>query len=251
MTTDVSARDALYAHLHADLEAFVFDERIANVFADMVRRSVPGYATAIAMSGVLAGRFAQAGSSLYDLGCSLGATTLAMRQAVTAAGCRIVAVDNSAAMLDGAQQALAQFAAANSNAVIDFVCADIATVPIENASVVALNYTLQFIPPDQRLALFERISAGMRPGAVLILSEKVVAEDPVLEARMTALHVDFKRANGYSELEISQKRSALEQVLIAETETQHLQRFAACGFVHVTRWFQCLNFSSWIAWKPE
>lgn len=246
----LSKRDVLYADLHADLEAFVFDERVAAVFADMVRRSVPGYATVIAMTGVLAARFAQPQSAVYDLGCSLGATTLAMRQKLLAPGCTLIAVDNSSAMLQAAQNALAQFDD-GAFAPVEYLCADIQHVPISNASVVALNFTLQFIPLHERAALLQRIYAGMRPGGVLILSEKMRAADPALDQRLQALHLDFKRANGYSELEISQKRSALEDVLIAETEEAHLQRLHDCGFVQATRWFQCLNFASWIAWKAQ
>lgn len=243
------ARDRIFADLQSDLEAFVFDERVTGVFADMVRRSVPGYATAVAMSGVLAGRFAQPGSNIYDLGCSLGATTLAMHKHLDKSDCAIIGVDNSQAMIDAARQAC--MASDNTGARIHFVCADIRDEVIEDASVVAINYTLQFIPPAERDALVARIYSGMRPGGVLILSEKVIDKDPQVSERMTSLYLDFKRANGYSELEISQKRTALEKVLVPETEEQHRQRLGQSGFIDITRWFQCLNFSSWIACKPH
>ncbi len=243
------ARDRIFADLQSDLEAFVFDERVTGVFADMVRRSVPGYATAVAMSGVLAGRFAQPGSNIYDLGCSLGATTLAMHKHLDKSDCAIIGVDNSQAMIDAARQAC--MASDNTGAGIHFVCADIRDEVIEDASVVAINYTLQFIPPAERDALVARIYSGMRPGGVLILSEKVVDKDPQVSERMTSLYLDFKRANGYSELEISQKRTALEKVLVPETEEEHRQRLGQSGFIDITRWFQCLNFSSWIACKPH
>jgi tRNA (cmo5U34)-methyltransferase len=243
------ARDRIFADLQSDLEAFVFDERVTGVFADMVRRSVPGYATAVAMSGVLAGRFAQPGSNIYDLGCSLGATTLAMHKHLDKSDCAIIGVDNSQAMIDAARQAC--MASDNTGAGIHFVCADIRDEVIEDASVVAINYTLQFIPPAERDALVARIYSGMRPGGVLILSEKVVDKDPQVSERMTSLYLEFKRATGYSELEISQKRTALEKVLVPETEEQHRQRLGQSGFIDITRWFQCLNFSSWIACKPH
>ncbi len=243
------ARDRIFADLQSDLEAFVFDERVTGVFADMVRRSVPGYATAVAMSGVLAGRFAQPGSNIYDLGCSLGATTLAMHKHLDKSDCAIIGVDNSQAMIDAARQAC--MASDNTGAGIHFVCADIRDEVIEDASVVAINYTLQFIPAAERDVLVARIYSGMRPGGVLILSEKVIDKDPQVSERMTSLYLDFKRANGYSELEISQKRTALEKVLVPETEEQHRQRLGQSGFIDITRWFQCLNFSSWIACKPH
>lgn len=251
MTTDaLTGRDRLFSDLRSDLETFVFDERVAVVFSDMVRRSVPGYATAVAMSGALAGRFAQPDSRLYDLGCSLGATTLAMRKHLSDNSCTIIGIDNSAAMIEGARQAFTT-SSTDEDVTVEFYCDDIRDFEISNASVVAINYTLQFIPPQERDTLLKRIYRGMRSGGVLILSEKVIDADQHVSDRMNALYLDFKRANGYSELEISRKRTALENVLLPETEQQHLQRLQQSGFVDVTRWFQCLNFSSWIAWKAS
>ena len=78
---------------------FVFDDRVVSVFPDMINRSVPGYSMVVPMIGLLARRYARDGSSLYDLGCSLGAVSLAMRSAVRARGASIIAVDNSIDMI--------------------------------------------------------------------------------------------------------------------------------------------------------
>ena len=118
-----------------------------------------------------------------------------------------------------------------------------------DASVVVFNFTLQFIPPAQRDALLARIGSAMRPGGVLVLSEKIRFEDEHLQALNTDLHHAFKRANGYSDLEISQKRSALENVLVPETIATHQQRLRNAGFTSVDVWFQCFNFASLVAIK--
>ena len=126
---------------------------------------------------------------------------------------------------------------------------DILTTEIANASVVVLNFTLQFITPEDRSVLLERIADGMRPGGVLILSEKVVFDDEHLDKLLSDMHHEFKRAHGYSDLEISQKRSALENVLIPETIATHRERLARVGFASVDVWFQCFNFMSMLAVK--
>jgi tRNA (cmo5U34)-methyltransferase len=129
------------------------------------------------------------------------------------------------------------------------VCDDIRNVEITEASVVVLNFTLQFIPLDERAMLLEKIAEGMRPGGVLILSEKVVFNDVHLNGLLSDIHHDFKRAHGYSDLEISQKRSALENVLIPETISTHRDRLLNAGFTSVDVWFQCFNFMSMLAVK--
>jgi tRNA (cmo5U34)-methyltransferase len=66
---------------------------------------------------------------------------------------------------------------------------------------------------------------------------------------MTDLHHAFKRANGYSELEVSQKRTALENVLVPETLDTHRARLREAGFGAVDAWFQCFNFASLLAFR--
>jgi len=198
------------------------------------------------MIETLTEHYAQPGSNLYDLGCSLGAATLSMERGLNAEDCQIIAVDNSPAMVARCRKAVGR---THTCAGVRIVEGDILATEINNASVVVLNFTLQFIPPEKRLQLLEKIHAGMRPGGVLILSEKVVFDDGHLNGLLADIHHDFKRAHGYSDLEVSQKRSALENVLVPETIPTHRKRLAQAGFASVDVWFQCFNFMSMLAVK--
>lgn len=244
---DLSAADDIFANT-AGVELsgqFNFDSAVARVFPDMIRRSVPGYAETVAMSGVIAGEYARDNTNLYDLGCSLGAVTLAMRHGVKAQNCKIFGIDNSTAMIEQAGHYLALD---DGDVDVELLCADITAQNIDNASVVALNYVLQFIAKEQRLDLLSQIAQGLNPGGALILSEKICFDEDE-QPLQDKLHLDFKRANGYSELEIAQKRSAIENVLIPETESAHLARLKQAGFSQVIRWYQCFNFVSYLAIK--
>ncbi len=241
-----SKLDTIYANPLADVSRFAFDQRVVDVFPDMIKRSVPGYATIINMIGTLAERYAQSGSNCYDLGCSLGAASLAMRHKINASDCKIIGVDNSSAMLKRCQQVME---ADTGDIPVELIEAQIQGVAIDNASVVVLNFTLQFIPVEERLDVLKNIWQGLRPGGVLILSEKLAFEDASHEQLMIDLHHNFKRANGYSDLEIAQKRSAIENYLIPETLAVHRRRLRDAGFHSVDIWFQCFNFASIIALK--
>lgn len=238
--------DDIFAQPFNEVAAFSFDQTVANVFPDMIKRSVPGYAAIISMIGNLAERYAQAGSQCYDLGCSLGAATLAMRHRIQAANCKIIGIDNSKAMIERCQQVID---ADSGEVEVELVCGDLQNVSLEDASVVVLNFTLQFIPPEQRCQILQSIYNALRPGGVLILSEKVVFADQPHNELMIELYHNFKRANGYSDLEIAQKRTALENVLIPETLEAHRVRLKASGFNSCDVWFQCFNFASLIAIK--
>lgn len=242
----MSNSDRIYANPIDNLGEFVFNDKVANVFQDMVSRSVPGYATTISTIAELSRSLLKDGGKAYDLGCSLGAATFAMRHAVGDSDCQLIAVDNSEAMISRAKESLAND---SGSADVEFILADISDVAISDASLVVLNFTLQFIAVDERESLLKKIHQGMRPGGVLILSEKVNFADPVLNQINIDLHHNFKRAHGYSDLEISQKRSALENKLIPETIDAHRQRLNRAGFSAVDVWYQCFNFMSLMAVK--
>ena len=212
---------------------FVFDESVASVFPDMIRRSVPGYETVTPLTGLIAARHLPENGRCYDLGCSLGAATHAVLRAVGDRPCEIVAVDDSAAMLARAKEL------AGDSSLVRWVEADVRDATIERADVVILNYTLQFLPPEDRLPLLRSIRDGLNDTGVLLLSEKLEASPYV-----TDLHVDFKRANGYSELAISQKRAALENVMRIDSLEAHVTRLRRAGFEDVEVWFRCLNWGA-------
>ena len=165
-----------------------------------------------------------------------------MAQGLAHDGCPIVAVDNAAAMLQEAREYTR-----NSRHPIDFRHADIRDVELHKASVVVLNFTLQFLPPAERLRLLRRIREALVPGGVLILSEKIAGETPEADAVLVEMHHGFKRTQGYSDLEISQKRTAQERVLLPETLATHRHRLEAAGFARNDPWFQCFNFVSLVA----
>ncbi|MFE8150970.1 carboxy-S-adenosyl-L-methionine synthase CmoA [Brenneria goodwinii] len=239
-------RDMLFSAPIASLGDWTFDERVAEVFPDMIQRSVPGYSNIISMIGMLAERFVQPDSQIYDLGCSLGAATLSMRRNIHVPGCKIIAVDNSPAMVKRCRNHIDAF---RSDTPVDILEADILDVEIENASMVVLNFTLQFLAPENRQLLINRIYQGLRPSGALVLSEKFSFADAEVGDLLFNMHLDFKRANGYSELEISQKRSMLENVMLTDSVDAHKNRLKLAGFEHGELWFQCFNFGSLLAIK--
>ena len=260
-------RDSLFAAPLGDASRFKFNQAVVDVFPDMLRRSIPGYESIITQSGLLAQRYAQPGTRLYDLGSSLGATALALRSALCERpvadlpepkalvkrhadkpGFEIHAVDNSAAMIAESRKVITlDTSDFNRHIPVHVHEADLTEFPLDDASVVAMNFTLQFIAPGARNNLMTRIANSLLPGGALILSEKVCFD----ETTVNDLHIDmyhaFKSANGYSELEISQKRNALENVLVPDTLDTHQQRLKDAGFSHSTVWFQCFNFASIVA----
>lgn len=240
--------DRLFAHEQPRSD-FRFDASVARVFPDMIRRSVPGYTTIVPMIEVITEQYVQPGSHCYDLGCSLGASTLAMRHGIGHDDCTLTGIDNSPAMIERCEH---HIALDDHPLPVTLKCEDILDTELTDASVTTLNFTLQFVAPERRLDLLRRIADATRPGGVLILSEKIRFESASEQKTQTRLHHEFKRANGYSDLEISQKRSALEQVLIPETLAEHKARLTTAGFDQILLWYQCFNFVSMLAIKsPE
>ena len=236
-------RDNLF-NANIDIADFRFDKEVVEVFDDMVRRSVPGYDSMIQMIGLIARMYGQDNTNYYDLGSSTGAISLAIALNNKHQKNTFFAIDNSEEMVSKCQQ--------NLESKIDNLqatCADINQIHIENASIVVLNLTLQFIDVKDRSNLIKKIYEGLNPGGVLIISEKIHFEDKETQDQITNLHIDFKKENGYSELEIANKRQAIENVLITDTKAIHIERLKDSGFKDTSCFFQCLNFVSFLSVK--
>lgn len=238
--------DQLFSTPIDKLGDWTFDEKVAEVFPDMVQRSVPGYSNIISMIGMLAERFVQPNSMIYDLGCSLGAATLSIRRNIKHENCHIIAIDNSLPMVERCKRHIDAFKA---NTPVDVICDDICNIQMQNASMVVLNFTLQFLSPESRQQVLNKIYQALNTNGILVLSEKFSFTDSTIDDLLFNMHHDFKRANGYSELEISQKRNMLENVMLTDTVEIHHERLTKAGFTHINTWFQCFNFGSIIAIK--
>ena len=242
----MSKSDNIYATPLEEVSSFSFDHKVVEVFPDMIKRSVPGYTAIIDGIGQIAKKYVHPNTNIYDLGCSLGAATLAIRQSVNDSSCKVIAVDNSSAMIERCRLIQSGY---NFDMPVDVIEADINDLTFENASLVVLNFTLQFLPRGQRLQLLQKIHQGLNKNGVLVLSEKLTMSSDELDAHIIDIHHDFKKQNGYSDMEIAQKRAALENVLIPDTREQHYTRFQKSGFSQYDTWFQHYNFASFIAVK--
>ena len=242
----MSKKDTLYQGAIGEIKPFEFNQQVADVFPDMIQRSVPGYADTLVTISTLAHHYAQPGSRLYDLGCSLGAASIALAKGANQQDCTLVAVDNSAAMIERCQK---NFNRAQIDHKIELLQADIRDVSIAAASLVVMNYTLQFIPVNERGEIINKIFHGLNDGGVCVISEKICFAEPDIQATVQALHEGFKRQNGYDDMEITAKRNALENVLVTETKHQHQQRLFDVGFSSVIQIRQALNFITLLAIK--
>ncbi|MAX33590.1 MAG: carboxy-S-adenosyl-L-methionine synthase CmoA [Halomonadaceae bacterium] len=244
--SDASYRDAIFSTPLDRVARFSFDEQVVACFPDMIRRSVPGYGQILGMLGVIAERHLRHGAHVYDLGCSLGAVGLALAGRLPADAFRLTGVDLSPAMVRRARET---FAAECPEHAFEVIEGDIRALDYRSSGMIVLNFTLQFLPPADREAVIKALLDALEPGGVLVLSEKIVADDEQENAWLVERYHDFKRANGYSDMEISQKRTALENVLVPDTLAAHYQRLARAGFQRSHTWFQYLNFASIIAFK--
>jgi len=239
-------KDKIFEDPLYNIVDFDFDDKVANVFEDMLKRSIPGYSAIISAVGMLTKIYSKPNSNYYDLGSSLGASALAMRRNINHANCKVIAIDNSDAMVKRSQDIIE---IDNSTTPIEIYCDDIRNVKIENASVVVLNYTLQFISPINREKIIQNIFNGMNKGGILILSEKIIFEDKKLGERQIERYHNFKRLNGYSDIEISKKKDALENVLVPDSIETNQTRLYNAGFRTADVWHQAFNFISIVAEK--
>lgn len=240
-------RDELFKQ-EAGSKEFRFSAKVAEVFDDMLARSVPNYLQVIEMTAQLLEKQLRPGDRIFDLGSSTGNTLLQLARRLEGRELRFIGIDSSPAMVKKARLKAEAYSRQDR---LEFIEADITTIALENAGAIILNYTLQFIRPMQRAEFLKRIHASLRPGGVLILSEKVICHHPGLNRNFIDLYLDFKRARGYSELEITRKREALENVLIPFSIEENRALLQGAGFGGIETFSQWFNFVSIVAVKQE
>jgi len=245
-----SRKDKVYAQPKDRVTPFEFNEGVAHVFDDMAERSIPHYREVQRLIATLIRTYYNSGSQLYDLGCSTGTTLALGAQSLSEIGIHdysLVGVDSSSAMCMEARNKIQSLGLNKGN--IEIRNQNLMETSMENASVVILNYTLQFVPPMNREKLIEKIYRSLRHNGVLLVSDKMLQSHTDISRNFVDNYYAFKRSNGYSELEISQKREALENVLIPYNIEEEKTLFKQCGFEAVDIFFSWFNFTSFICLK--
>ena len=239
-------KDELFAKRQGVSKDFDFGEETAAVFDDMLVRSVPFYTEVQRMIGEIAVDFGVEGTQVYDLGCSLCSTFLTLDK-VLPGGIGFVGIDFSPQMLERGRSLLTEHGVARS---CELVCADLnEELHIANASIAVMNLTLQFVRPVRRNQLIQNIAAGLNKDGCLLLIEKVLSKDSKVNRSFIKYYYDFKQRNGYSDLEIAQKREALENVLVPYRLEENIELLLSNGFREVEVFFRWYNFCGLIAIK--
>lgn len=226
---------------------FTFNKEVATVFDDMVSRSVPYYDEMQRMTVELVGDFARDNTNIYDIGCSTGTTLAMIDRRIPNVNSTLIGIDNSKEMLAKAKEKLSEIGMAHP---FDLACVDIhKKLPIENASVVTMLLTLQFARPLYREKIVRQVAEGINTGGCLLLIEKITSEETTFNRLFIDHYYDFKRRNGYSDMEIANKREALENVLIPYRVEENMELLKTCGFRHAEMFFRWYNFCGIIATK--
>jgi tRNA (cmo5U34)-methyltransferase len=240
-------RDEIFKRPGSGKVPFEFNAQVAEVFDDMISRSVPFYREVLRMTAEFAHDFYQPDTQIYDLGCSTGALLHHIEKEFAGKPYLYTGIDSSADMIRQANLRCPRIHSGATEA--RFVIADITTFDFKPASVFVSNYTFQFLKPLARQALLRRIYAALQNDGCLLFSEKCL-EDSSDVSRLYADHYHAMKArNGYSELEIAEKREALENVLIPFRLSENIEMLRDAGFNPVSIFFKCYGFTSFLALK--
>ena len=239
-------KDQVFADKKFKIKPFEFNKEVTSVFDDMLNRSVPFYMESIQRQSQFAAQYYQEGSRIYDLGCSHGNLGMLIRDQLKTKAFSMVAVDNSKPMIEKYFKRLEKY---GQTPQVDLVCGCLEDIQIKNASVVLINLTLQFLDKEKRDYLIKKIYQGMNSNGILLLTEKTIHSSKVIDDLQIKFYERFKVENGYSQLEISQKRDALDKVLVPDTIEIHKNRILTAGFTLFDVWLKWFNFASMIAIK--
>ena len=238
-------KDTLFRAEGTGNQPFAFNAEVVQVFDDMINRSVPYYRQVLTLSAEIARELYQSNSVIYDFGSSTGALATLLQQEFKTDEFQYIGIDNSAAMIESCRENLNL----SGDKRMQFMLADITNVPLSNASICVMNYTLQFVEKQKRIEFLKKIYRSLLDRGCLILSEKCLESDSQISDLFVNRHHALKERHGYSKLEIAEKRNALENVLIPLTLSENIEMLKAAGFEKISILFKALNFVTLIALK--
>lgn len=241
-------RDEVFKSKLSKVSEFEFNEAVASVFDDMVERSIPNYHEIHKIIGDLCRRAYKSGK-IYDLGCSTGTTLRLIGEVFRKMDREVpqmIGIDNSDPMLEKARIKLESHGLANK---VELLNKDLNKIELDPCGMVIMNYTLQFLPMEERLGLVKKVYDSLDEGGIFVLAEKIICHDESVDQLLIDLYYDFKRRNGYSEMEISQKREALENVLMPVTPTDQISMLKEAGFNKCEMIFRWYNFCCYLGVK--
>ena len=243
------AQDQVFASNDERASDFEFNAEVAQVFDDMLPRSVPYYAAQQEMICEIGKKFYIPGTEIYDLGCSTATTMINLCQDI-GNNVRAIGYDNSWPMLKRSREKVEQMGLADAIELRygDFN-SDLADFSLQNASVVTMCWTLQFVRPLHRDNLIKHIYDGLVENGVLVVTEKILTNSSPMNRFFIDFYYAYKRRNGYSEEEILRKREALENVLIPYRVDENFDLFRRNGFEITETFFQWYNFAGFLCVK--
>lgn len=242
-------KDTLFSKNKNTIHDFEFNQEVADVFDDMINRSVPFYKEQHSMIRNIAKKFFIPGTCIYDLGCSTGTTLIDLCRDITQPA-TFVGYDNSPPMLEKANEKIEQTKLADYiNLEYQDLNKDSSDIKLDNASVITMLWTLQFVRPQLRENLIKRIYQSLVRGGVFIVAEKILLNDKHINRFLIDIYYDYKKKNEYTDEEIIRKREALENVLVPLSTEENIEMFKKCGFENVDTFFQAYNFAAFLCVK--
>ena len=239
-------RDEVFSAGDFQKGSFRFNNAVASVFDDMANRSIPFYREVIQLTGKIAQSFVPDNGRIYDLGCSTGNTLMFLAQSLQNKKVKLIGCDPAEAMLKKAAEKAEAFTYSHD---IEFIQNTCENIELANADMIIMNYTLQFIDKAERPVLLKKIYDALKPGGTFIISEKLKQKSEIVENFNTKTYENFKAGNGYSELEIANKRQALENILVPGSLDENIEQLQKAGFEETEVIFKWLNFATFAGFK--
>lgn len=222
-----------------------FTQEVADVFENMLERSIPELDGMRDVVTRLACKFALPNTQVIDLGCSAGGSLIPI---IREKGRTVsyIGVENSVPMIEKAEELIG---ALNVDYLLQNMDLRSQFPQADNCSVILSVLTLQFIPMEHRQSLLHRVISSLNSGGAFVLVEKVLGNDHFLNDLMTTLYQQMKRDNGYSEVQIAEKKRSLENALVPVSARSNEELLRSAGFKHVECIWRNLQFVGWIAVK--
>ena len=222
---------------------FTFNEDVANVFDDMLNRSIPFYRDNLKLNAKILSKYIKDGDKVYDIGSSTLNFLLYFEQNFKIKA-DLIGIDNSKPMIKKATNKIKSY---NSN--INLIFGNIENIELKPSQAIVSNYTLQFIDKDKRSEVIKKIFNSLNDNGIFLVSEKVISNNKKLNENLIEIYHNYKQDKGYTITQIEKKKEALENILTPLSLDENMSMLKKVGFKEVEVLFKWANFSTFLAIK--
>tara|TARA_Y100000589_G_scaffold118994_1_gene113237 strand:+ start:12378 stop:13076 length:699 start_codon:yes stop_codon:yes gene_type:complete len=217
-----------------------FEDISLDDFEKHISKSVPCYHLTHKLGLELSDFFCKPNTNVFDIGSTSGSFINSLLERHNDKDINFNGIEISTSMYS---QSVLRYPK------INFYNEDVRDCDLHNSSFISSYYTIQFINPQYRQKLINKIFESLNWGGGFLMFEKVRAPDARFQDYMIQIYNEFKLSNEFTPSHIMSKSRSLKGVLEPFSTAANIEMLQRAGFKDIMTVYKYISFEGFLAIK--